>query len=162
MKHTYEYQNKDFSLDLIPVGKTYRASLDTQTVSVELIRAEGGRLDLLIDGSPVSASITMDGAKRWVTVNGQTLLLSRTGQIRKRADHAEHSAGQLLSPMPGQVRALQITPDATVSRGQTLVIVEAMKMEIKIIAPFDGHVKAVLVQVGQTVEKEQLLVEIEA
>jgi len=162
MKHTYEYQNKAFSFELMLVGKTYRATLGTQTVSAEFIRAEGGRLQMRIDGNPVSASVTMDGAKRWVTVNGQTLLLSKAVQARRNVVHVEHSAGQLLSPMPGQVRALQIAPDETVNQGQTLVIVEAMKMEIKIIAPFNGRVKAVLVQVGQTVEKEQLLVEIEA
>jgi biotin carboxyl carrier protein len=92
---------------------------------------------------------------------GQTLLLTRTGQVRKNIGQAEHDAGQLLSPMPGQVRALQVTPGETISKGQTLVIVEAMKMEIKIIAPSDGRVKAVLVQVGQSVNKEQLLIEIE-
>jgi biotin carboxyl carrier protein len=161
MKQTYQFQDKTFALDLTPTAKTWRATLGDKTVQVELLRAEAGRLDLLIDGSPVSAHVSLDGAKRWVTVDGQTLLLTKTGPARKNAAHDPHSAGQVLSPMPGQVRALHAAPEQAVTRGQTLLVVEAMKMEIKLAAPFDGRVKSVLVKVGQTVDKQQLLIEIE-
>ncbi len=161
MKQSYQYQDKTFSLELAPTGKTYRATLGNKTVQVELVRVDAGQLHLLIDGQPSNAWVTIDGAKRWVTLNGQTLLLSKTGHTRKSARHEHHSAGQLLAPIPAQVRAVQTTPGASVSRGQTLIIVEAMKMEIKLAAPFDGRVKAVLVTIGQIVDKEQLLIEIE-
>lgn len=161
MKQLYQYQDKAFPLELTPFGKIYRATLGEKTVEVQLLRAEAGQLDMLIDGAPVSALVSQDGAKRWVTINGQTLVLTKASRMRKNAGHDEHSAGQLLAPMPGQVRAVQTAPDQPVSKGQTLLIVEAMKMEIKVIAPFDGRVKALLVKVGQTVDKEQLLIEIE-
>jgi biotin carboxyl carrier protein len=160
MKQIYQYQDKAFPIELTATGKTQRATLGGRVVEVELIRSDAGRLDLLIDGKPVSAVVSVDGARRWVTVNGQTLQLTRASQARKSGGHEEPSAGQLLAPMPGQVRAVQTAPGQAVSRGQTLVIVEAMKMEIKVAAPFDGKVKALPVQVGQTVEKEQILVEI--
>ena len=161
MKYTYQYQNTAYSFDLTPSGKAYRAALGDKTVTVEIVRAEDGRLDIMIDGQPASASVSLDGAKRWVTLNGQTLLLTKALQTRNNTSHDEHSAGLLLSPMPGQVRALQTTPGQKVARGQTLLVIEAMKMEIKVAAPFDGTIKTVLVQVGQTVEKEQLLAEME-
>ena len=47
------------------------------------------------------------------------------------------------------------------TKGQTLLVLEAMKMEIRIQAPMDGVVKKLLVKQGQTVEREQVLVEIE-
>jgi pyruvate carboxylase subunit B len=62
--------------------------------------------------------------------------------------------------MPGQVRAVQVTMGQSVSKGQTLLVVEAMKMEIRVVAPRDGLVKSLRVQQGQTVERDQLLVEI--
>lgn len=161
MKQTYQYQDKIFALDLTASGKTYRARLGDQTVEVELVRAEAGRLDLLIDGRPTSAHVSADGGRRWVTINGQTLLLTKTGQSTKNAAHDQHSAGTLLAPMPGQVRAVHTETGQTVKRGQTLLIVEAMKMEIKVTAPFDGHVRALLVKAGQTVDKQQVLIEIE-
>jgi biotin carboxyl carrier protein len=47
-----------------------------------------------------------------------------------------------------------------VQRGQALIVLEAMKMEIKIAAPHDGHVTKVLVAQGQVVDRDQSLVEI--
>ncbi|MDX2163571.1 MAG: acetyl-CoA carboxylase biotin carboxylase subunit [bacterium] len=69
-------------------------------------------------------------------------------------------AGMLTAPMPGQVRDVQVIVGEAVKRGQTLVLLEAMKMEIRITAPGDGVVRAVHVQPGQTVERDQPVVEL--
>jgi pyruvate carboxylase len=47
-----------------------------------------------------------------------------------------------------------------VKKGQTLLVLEAMKMETRVQAPQDGLVKAVHVQAGQTVERDSVLIEI--
>ena len=70
-------------------------------------------------------------------------------------------AGELTAPMPGQVRAVNVIEGESVMKGQTLMVLEAMKMEIRIQSPMDGVVKSLAVKVGQTVEREQVLVEIE-
>ena len=62
--------------------------------------------------------------------------------------------------MPGQVRSVAVGVGDVVKKGQTLAVIEAMKMEIRIQALKDGVVSALLVQVGQTVEREQILIEI--
>jgi pyruvate carboxylase subunit B len=49
----------------------------------------------------------------------------------------------------------------TVSKGQTLLVLEAMKMEIRIHAPREGVIQKLFVKQGQTVEREQILIEIE-
>ena len=63
--------------------------------------------------------------------------------------------------MPGQVRELLVTAGETVTRGQTLLLLEAMKMEIRITAPSDGRVKRLLVAAGDVVDRGQRLVEME-
>jgi biotin carboxyl carrier protein len=63
--------------------------------------------------------------------------------------------------MPGQVRAVNTRPGDQVTKGQVLVVLEAMKMEIRLQAPFDGQVSAVDASVGQTVEREQVLVRLQ-
>ena len=129
-------------------------------VDVEVLRADEGKLDMLIDGEHVSAYVSSDGAKRWVTVNGQTLVLTKsTAGARKSSGH-EH-ASDLMAPMPGVVRSVNVSEGESVSKGQTLMVLEAMKMEIRIQAKSDGVVKKLFVQQGQTVEREQLLVEVE-
>ena len=76
--------------------------------------------------------------------------------------------GDLLSPMeatiyhqpePGAPSFVEI--GAEISVGQTLAVLEAMKMEIRIHSPQDGVVKKLFVSQGQTVEREQMLIEIE-
>jgi biotin carboxyl carrier protein len=62
--------------------------------------------------------------------------------------------------MPGLVRAVTVVEKNQVQKGQTLAIIEAMKMEHKLAAPFDGLVKKLLIIVGQTVEQGQVLIEL--
>jgi biotin carboxyl carrier protein len=161
MKAQFDYNSQTYSIDLMPTGKNFLAAIDGQTISVEILRAENGQLDLLIDGRPVSAAVSPDGAKRWVTVNGRTLVLTKSSGGPKSSGHGDRSSNELAAPMPGQVRAVQVAEGDSVIKGQTLVIVEAMKMEIKVAAPRDGKIKSLKVQQGQTVERDQILVEIE-
>lgn len=159
MKKAYDYKNKTFSIDLVPSGKIYQATFGAKTVAIELIGAEGERLDLLIDGILTSAFITRDGAKRWVTVNGQTLELSIASDAPKNRGRSFHLPDQMIAQMPGLVRAVTVAQGDLVKKGQLLAVIEAMKMENKLVAPFDGRVKKLMIEIGQSVEKEQVLAE---
>ena len=64
------------------------------------------------------------------------------------------------SPMPGTVLDVQIKPGDYVKSGDTLLVLEAMKMENAIVAPKDGKVAEVYVIKGQTVESGTALVTI--
>ena len=150
----------DITLDISSNGKTFALTLDDKTIQAEILHAEIGKLDLLIDGKRVTAYVSSDNAKRWVTVNGQTFVLTKSSGARK-GGHAHHAAGELTAPMPGQVRAVNVSEGDAVTKGQTLLVLEAMKMEIRVQAPSDGVVSSVLVTGGQTVEREQILVKIE-
>jgi acetyl-CoA/propionyl-CoA carboxylase biotin carboxyl carrier protein len=73
----------------------------------------------------------------------------------------EPGGGQAVrAPMPAQVRAVQVAEGDEVEKGQTLLLLEAMKMEIRVKAPGAGRVARLLVTSGQSVEKEQLLAEL--
>ena len=150
------------TLDLKPSGKGFSIALDGRVASVEILRADAdhGQLELLIDGERVIAYVSSDGAKRWATVNGRTVALTKQSGTRKSGGAHHHAAGELTAPMPGQVRAVNVSEGDAVTRGQTLLVLEAMKMEIRIQSPSDGMVRKLLVKQGQTVEREQMLIEI--
>jgi 3-methylcrotonyl-CoA carboxylase alpha subunit len=78
-----------------------------------------------------------------------------------RAAHRQHHAGGLEAPMPGKVIAVKVAAGQTVTRGQELLVVEAMKMENAIRAPRDGRVKTVGAKVGDAVSPGTILVELE-
>jgi len=147
------------SLEINPSGDDYIATIDGETVSIQVIRVENGRMDLLIDGKRVSAHVSSDGAKRWVTIDGHTVMLMKTSGAKRGVRH--DYAGGLIAPMPGQVRSVAVSVGDVVKKSQTLLTMEAMKMEIRIQALKDGKVKAVHVTQGQTVEREQILIEME-
>ena len=155
MKSTY----KDTILDLTPNGKGYLAAIGDKTISVEITHSENGKLDLLLDSQRVTAYVSSDGAKRWVTINGQTSVLTKSAGTR-HAQHGHHAQDELTAPMPGQVSAVNASEGDYVTKGQTLLMLEAMKMEIRVAAPREGVVKKLFVQQGQTVDREQILVEI--
>lgn len=163
MKLSFEYNSQPITVDLVPggSGSSYHAVLDDKTVDVEILKSEDGRLELLLDGRRVNARVSSDQARRWVTVNGQTFILNKSSGTRRSGHGHAHAAGELLAPMPGQIRAVNVSEGERVTRGQTLLVLEAMKMEIRIQAPADGLVKKLLVKQGQTVEREQILIEIE-
>ena len=149
------------TIDISSNGKTFTLTLDGKTVNAEVLHAENGRLDVLIDGKRVTAYVSSENARRWVTINGQTVVLTKSSGARKGGHGHHHAAGELTAPMPGQVRAVNISEGDAVTKGQTLLVLEAMKMEIRIHAPQDGTVKKLFVQQGQTVEREQILIDIE-
>ena len=157
MKLTFD----NITLDLKPNGKSYAIALDDRTAIAEILHAGNGKLDLLIDGERVTAYVSADNARRWVTVDGQTFVLTKQSGSRKSGGGHHHAAGELTAPMPGQVRAVNVSEGDAVTKGQTLMVLEAMKMEIRIQAPMDGVVKLLAAKVGQTVEREQILLKME-
>ncbi|MCB0050350.1 MAG: biotin/lipoyl-binding protein [Caldilineaceae bacterium] len=121
---------------------------------------EGGRLDLEVDGRRLRAYAVRQGAQTQVALDGETWRLERTDPRRRRTGRAEAS-GSLQAAMPGRVLDVLVAPGAAVTRGDTLVLLEAMKMELRIQAPADGQVARVLVTPGAVVERGQVLVELE-
>ena len=64
---------------------------------------------------------------------------------------------KVISPMPGNILAVNVSVGAAVKAGDVLLVLEAMKMENDIVAPCDGTVKQILVQKGSTVATDDLL-----
>ncbi|WUI03647.1 biotin/lipoyl-binding protein [Spirillospora sp. NBC_00431] len=103
------------------------------------------------------------------TVNADTVYVdSRLGAVTFRAvprfadPTARIAPGSLLAPMPGTVVRVETEPGADVAEGQTLVVLEAMKMEHRVAAPSAGTVAELNVRAGQRVESGAVLAVIEA
>jgi biotin carboxyl carrier protein len=77
---------------------------------------------------------------------------------------AAHESGEAMvrAPMPGLVLGLPMEPGTEVERGQTVVILEAMKMENDLASPISGKVKEIKVSKGQTVNQGDVLVVVSA
>jgi biotin carboxyl carrier protein len=158
---------------------TYRrASGDAHEVVLEttgerMARVITGALDVELTVTPLAPGrfrmsdgsrtwlvcVDREGSWRHVTVAGEgEARLEREERGSRRREAAE---GSLASPMPGTVVKVLVAEGDSVQKGQDLVVVEAMKMEIRISAPVAGTVKALAAREGASCDGGQILVEVE-
>lgn len=132
-----------------------------RTLTLELLESSSESIKVLLDGRSLQAFVSSDSGSCWVTVNGRTFRLARSaGPSRPAAVH--QSAFELIAPMPGQVRSLNVHAGDLVTKGQLLAVLEAMKMEIRLSAPFDARVISVQVDLGQSVDRDQVIIHLQA
>lgn len=74
---------------------------------------------------------------------------------------SESAGNDVKAPMPGIILEMKAQPGDKVKKGDTLLILEAMKMENAILSPKDGMIKSVWSDKGDTVDKNKLLIELE-
>ncbi|WP_420714063.1 acetyl/propionyl/methylcrotonyl-CoA carboxylase subunit alpha [Gordonia sp. SL306] len=114
---------------------------------------------LIVDGVSQSWSNAEVDGTWWVAGPHGTWLLDLARTLLDEA--ADEHAGEILSPMPGTVVAVRAEAGETVSAGNPIVVVEAMKMEHTLTAPIDGVV-AVSARVGDKVAAGQTLAHVES
>lgn len=162
MRYRFESRGQVYEVAVDRQGETYRAAVNGDMYELEVLDSQPGQISLRFAGRPVTVSWAASGADRWLSLGGCTYRLERPKPRGSRAG-GDAAAGQAVrSPMPAQVRAVQVEAGQSVQQGQTLLLLEAMKMEIRIKAPAAGKVARLLVAAGETVDKDQLLVEIGA
>jgi acetyl-CoA/propionyl-CoA carboxylase, biotin carboxylase, biotin carboxyl carrier protein len=126
------------------------------------VRLQGGLLQIDLPSGRHSFAVDLAGDRVWIGTGGRAWLVHEEDMATASAGGGAASSGVLSSPMPGTVAAVSATVGEAVSAGQTLVVVEAMKMEHPLAAPFDGVVGAVHVQAGEQVGMDAPLVEVTA
>ena len=115
--------------------------------------SDGERQQLAWAAGPPSA--------RWVYFDGRVYLVSATAPDDATGRPGAHDEMALASPMPATVAAVTVAPGQLVARGDVLIMLEAMKMELPIIAPRDGRVKSVACAPGDLVQPGIPLVDLE-
>lgn len=162
MKHSYEYNGTTYNLDLTqnPDG-TYTAIIGDTTYVVSAKQGHDGGLLLSVGNQQTRAYSASDGETRHLHIDGQSYALTAIDARARKRRSGGGKAGNLTAQMPGQVTSVQVSEGDIVESGQTLVILEAMKMEIRVTAPSDGKVAKILVMQGDVVERGQLLIELD-
>ncbi|HJR61277.1 MAG TPA: acetyl-CoA carboxylase biotin carboxylase subunit [Vicinamibacterales bacterium] len=102
--------------------------------------------------------IAADRDTRWVFLEGEVYEIETRRRGRRRAS-AHHSS--LAAPMPATVTRVNVEAGAVVRKGETLLVLEAMKMELPVRAPADGTVTAISCRVGEMVQAGAVLAELE-
>lgn len=160
----------------VKVGdRELEVELDGGTVRVDGREYRGSATE--IEGTPVRMVTINDAVHRVIARRGEgrgrqiiwldgfryetEALDERTRAIRELSGASAAASGPapLKAPMPGMIVRVSVRAGDAVSPGQSLIVMEAMKMENELRATVAGTVKAVLVQPGTAVEKGALLLE---
>ncbi len=120
-------------------------------------RTVAGDIAADIDGAGMTATVARHGEELTVFGLGPAHRLTLV-DLAQRIAAPEAWSGQLTAPMPGRIAAVSIQVGASVRHGDTLVVLEAMKMEHAIKAPADGIVTQIHGAPGDQIEEGTLLV----
>ncbi len=165
--------------------KTYIATVDGREFRVEIVDERhvkingqtyevdfaniGGRplYSLLASGRSFEANVHAEDDAWHVLLQGRLYTVQvedeRERALRARAgvDTHDKRPQRIKSPMPGLIVEVRVQPGQEVRKGDTLLILESMKMQNEIKAPRDGVVTAVFVEGGQSVNQGAALVQVE-
>lgn len=109
-----------------------------------------GRVDLVYVAGPPD--------RRWAFWNGEVFRSTDEAPGGRKSSRAE-VAQALVAPMPATVLKVLVNAGASVRKGETVIILEAMKMELPMRASADAVIKAVRCREGELVQPDAVLVE---
>jgi len=153
-QHSYEIEiNRDGS---VLINGTER--------DVDFLNLGGSLFSVITKNKSLEAVIDDDDGKIAVMMSGRLfeaqVLDERATLMMQRRGGQIASSGELHAPMPGLVVQVTVETGQAVEQGETLVILESMKMQNELKSPIAGTVGAIQARAGQAVEKNALLVEI--
>ena len=152
MQHTFASSEGPVEVTLTRDGEAF--VLEGQT----LVQHNRGRLRLTLrDGRTCLAHAAKVGDVWWVHLNGRTYKWER---IEPGSSGTEDEGG-LIAPMPGKVLEVLVAQGDVVQAGTPLMVLEAMKMEHRIVAAADGTVVAVHYEAGDQVAQGAVLLDLE-
>jgi acetyl/propionyl-CoA carboxylase alpha subunit len=156
MRHSFRLNDDVHTLWLSRRAAKYLLDIDGTVYAVAL-DSDGQRL--VVDGAATDALVAIDGNTVHVHLDGRHFELRYLEPVELHAgDHGAAADDVATAPMPGVVVAVHTAAGARVSRGDTLVVIESMKLETAIKAWRDGTVETVHVAEGRTFERSAPLV----
>ena len=132
----------------------YRFSIEGHEFETEIVRRDVGEVVVVVNGREFVADVQ----PRWADLSDDRPFPVPTGpafmpppQPPKSARPARGAVGIVTAPLPGLLLRIPVTLGDRVKRGQTVAVIEAMKMELSITATIDGIVSNIAVEPGANV-----------
>ena len=158
-----DHQSRFGDVSVLPTPVFFWGLRQDEEYAVQIARGKTLLVRLLAVGEPDSAGLRslyfeLNGQSREVQVRDHSLEPSKPAP--RQAD--THDAGQLGAPVPGVVASVTATVGATVAKGEPLLTIEAMKMELEVCAAIDGVVGEIVAPAGTHVNAGDLLLVVES
>ncbi|MCU4504878.1 acetyl/propionyl/methylcrotonyl-CoA carboxylase subunit alpha [Acinetobacter sp. WU_MDCI_Abxe161] len=151
-----KYDDQQVQLQLSSLNNTFTVQLCDQSVCIEVLERTAEQLVYLMDGVRRRVQYVLDDDQIYLDRdNGNVAIRNVTYAAPEIVDVA--GDGKIRAPMDGAVVNILVNKGDQVVKGQTLLVLEAMKIQQQIKSDVDGVVDEVLGQQGQQVKKRQIL-----
>jgi biotin carboxyl carrier protein len=152
-------------VELTRVESGWKCRVNGRELPVDVISGEDGVLSLLLQGKSYEIKQETAGTETRVVVGQERFSVAvrdpRSYRARRHVGDAAQGIKKITAPMPGKVVRLLAAEGAAVEAGQSVIVIEAMKMQNELKAPKSGVVKKINVSEGAAVEAGQSLAEVE-
>lgn len=169
MAYEIRLEDRTAKIELLNrAGSRSVITVDDRKYEIDMVMVENGVYSILYNGKSYNVElIETDNVKKYI-VNTFTrsfnveIIDAETKYQQSRGQGFEPNGGKnISSPMPGKVVKIRVKEGESVVSGQTLIVVEAMKMQSEFKASADRVVKEILVREGDVVEAHQVLLKLE-
>ena len=168
MKYNVRIAEENIELEVRHSGNATEVVVGDRVLAADLVRIAGSPVySLVLDGRSHEVSVHRRSGRFELVVGGESydadVMDERAMRIAEATgDEGEKQSGEtVLAPMPGVVVGVAIAVGDTVTPGQGVITLEAMKMENELKSAVEGVVKEIKVEVGQGVAQGEPLVVIE-
>ena len=163
MKYVAVINNHSFEIEIDNDG---RVEVNGEPRDVDFLNLGGSLYSIITENKSLEAVIDDDEGKIAVMMDGRLLetqvLDERAVLLAQRRGGLSTRSGEVHAPMPGLIVAVTVELEQQVEQGETVVILESMKMQNELKSPIAGAVSSIYVSADQTVDKNDLLIEVRA
>jgi biotin carboxyl carrier protein len=152
-----------FDVD-IAGSDTIKVTDGNRAIDVSYSAISENEIYLIVDGAGYNAFIAGKTGEKSIVINGVPYLIQdadMAGQARKARKGQGELPQEITPPMPSVVERIMVAVGDMVKKGDSVVVVAAMKMETTLSAPFGGRITKINVSVGDKVMPGLILVDIE-
>ncbi|MES1931316.1 acetyl-CoA carboxylase biotin carboxylase subunit [Salinisphaera shabanensis T35B1] len=155
------HEDNRYELRLRHDGTCYEVAVDDIRVDIQIGPMSGTRFDYVLNGVAARADVLCRGAQLWLCAQGHTAVYTDVLRLPPAAADGAGD-GRVLARMDGKIQRVDIAVGDRVAVGDTLLVLEAMKMEFTITADIDGEIESLGCAAGDQVAARQLLAVIAA
>ena len=169
MAYEISIEHRNAKIELLNrVGTKAIIKVDDLKYDLDIVEVENGVYSILFNGHSYNVELIKgENSKKYIvntfakTFNVE-VIDAESKYISNRNKGLEvEGSDQVVSPMPGKIVKIPVKVGDLVVTGQTLIVVEAMKMQSEFKATGDKIVQAILVKEGDTVDSHQLMIKLE-
>jgi glutaconyl-CoA/methylmalonyl-CoA decarboxylase subunit gamma len=141
--------------------KNFKFKIDNRTYAVDIVHVDGKTATVNVNGVVYEVEVDKKLKTAKQVTPRKDFVPSTDIAVAAKADKFENGKTIIRAPLPGKVVDVMVKVGDRVSVGQTVICIEAMKMENNIRTDKEGEVKAVRVEANMAVTDGQILIEIE-